>query len=184
MNNLRGRWMKAPNTWWRHKMETLSALVALCAGSLPVQRSVTRSFDAFFDLRLNKRMSKQSWGWWFETPRAHCDVIVNTSCMFVGIQWKCVSFSNTIHPMNIHRIVLRCFVFGVWYHHLLGLSHFICFFLQDWVTHTHAIMMTPSNGNIFRVTGYLCEEFTGHRWISRTKASEAELWCFLWSAPE
>ena len=45
-------------------------------------------------------------------------------------------------------------------------------------------MMTSSNGNIFRVTGPLCGEFTGHRWIPRTKASNAELWCFLWSAPE
>ena len=32
----------------------------------PAQRPVTRSFDVFFDLRLNKRLSKQSWGWWFE----------------------------------------------------------------------------------------------------------------------
>ena len=39
------------------------------------------------------------------------------------------------------------------------------------------IMMTSSNGNIFRVTGHLCEEFTGLRWIPRTKASDAELWC-------
>ena len=46
------------------------------------------------------------------------------------------------------------------------------------------VMMTSSNGNIFRVTGPLCEEFTGHRWIPLTKASDAELWCFLWSAPE
>ena len=45
-------------------------------------------------------------------------------------------------------------------------------------------MMTPSNGNIFRVTGRLWGEFTGHRWSSLTKASDAELWCFLWSAPE
>ena len=43
-------------------------------------------------------------------------------------------------------------------------------------------MMTSPNGNIFRVTGPLCGEFTGHRWIPRTKASDAELWCFLWSA--
>ena len=41
-------------------------------------------------------------------------------------------------------------------------------------------MMTSSNGNIFRVTGRLCGEFTGHRWIPRTKASDTELWCFLW----
>ena len=30
----------------------------------------------------------------------------------------------------------------------------------------------------------LCGEFTGPRWIPRTKASDAELWCFLWSASE
>ena len=46
------------------------------------------------------------------------------------------------------------------------------------------IMITSSNGNIFRVTGPLCGEFSGHRWIPLTKASDAELWCFLWSAPE
>ena len=42
-------------------------------------------------------------------------------------------------------------------------------------------MMTSSNGNIFRVTGHLCGEFPGDRWIPLTKASDAELWCFLWS---
>ena len=45
-------------------------------------------------------------------------------------------------------------------------------------------MMTSSNGNIFRVIGPLCGEITGHRWISFTKASDAELWCFLWSTPK
>ena len=55
-------------------METFSALQAICAGNSPVpgefpaQRPVTRSFDVYFDLRPNKRPSKQSWGWWFETP--------------------------------------------------------------------------------------------------------------------
>ena len=42
------------------------------------QRPVTRSFDVFFDLRLNKRLSKQPWGWWFEMPSwslwRHCNV--------------------------------------------------------------------------------------------------------------
>ena len=41
-------------------------------------------------------------------------------------------------------------------------------------------MMTSSNGNIFRITGPLREEFTGHRCVPRTKASDAELSCFLW----
>ena len=55
-------------------METFSALLAIYAGNSPVpgefptQRPVTRSFDVYFDLRPNKRLSKQSWGWWFETP--------------------------------------------------------------------------------------------------------------------
>ena len=59
--------------WWRHQMETFSALLAICAGNSPVpgefptQRPVTRSFDVYFDLRPNKWLSKQSWGWWFET---------------------------------------------------------------------------------------------------------------------
>ena len=54
-----------------------------------------------------------------------------------------------------------------------------------WRTHCDRyIMMTSSNENIFCVTGLLCGEFTGHRWIPCTKASDAELWCFLWSAPK
>ena len=61
-------------SWWRHQMETFSALLALCAGNSPVtgefpsQRPVTRSFHVFFDLPLNKRLSKQPCSWWFETP--------------------------------------------------------------------------------------------------------------------
>ena len=53
---------------------------------------------------------------------------------------------------------------------------------QDELTHCDLIMMTSSNGNIFCVTGHLCWELTGDRWIPHTKASDAELWCFLWSA--
>ena len=66
-------------------METFFALLALCAGNslvtgeFPAQRPVTRSFDVFFGLRLSKRLSKQSWGWWFETLSRpswrHCNEI-------------------------------------------------------------------------------------------------------------
>ena len=64
-------------------METFSALLAICAGNSPVtgefptQRPVTRSFDFFFEMRLNKQLSKLSWGWCFETPScsfwSHCN---------------------------------------------------------------------------------------------------------------
>ena len=60
----------------RQQMETFSALLAL----FPAQRPGTRSFDVFFDLRLNKWLSKQWWDWWFETPLRplwrHCNICV------------------------------------------------------------------------------------------------------------
>ena len=55
---------------------------------------------------------------------------------------------------------------------------------SDTQAHCRHSMMTSSNGNTFRVTGHLCGEFTGSRWIPSTKASDAGLSCFLWSAPE
>ena len=60
-------------TWWCNQIETSFALLAFCAGNSPVpgefpsQRPVTRSFGVFLDLCLNKRLSKQRWGWWVET---------------------------------------------------------------------------------------------------------------------
>ena len=74
---------RADTTWWRHQMETFSALLALCArnspvtGEFPAQRPVTQSSDIFFDPRLNRWLSKQSWGQWSETPWSslwrHCN---------------------------------------------------------------------------------------------------------------
>ena len=94
-------------SWWRHQMETFSALLALYAGNSPVpgeftaQRPVTRRFDVFFDLRLNKRLSKQWWGRWFETPShslwRHCNVM---ACEIpqAAVAWDallviCINFS-------------------------------------------------------------------------------------------
>ena len=60
-------------SWWRYQMETFSAWQAIYAenspvpGEFPGKRPVTRNFYVFFDLHLNKRLSKQWWGWWFET---------------------------------------------------------------------------------------------------------------------
>ena len=72
-----------PWPWWRHQMETFSALLAICAGNSPVtgefpaKRPVTRSFDVFFDLQPNTPLSKQSWGRWCEIPSPslwrHCN---------------------------------------------------------------------------------------------------------------
>ena len=105
----RGYWcLGFSHPWWRHQMETFSALLAICAGNSPVngeftaQRPGTRSFDIFFDLRPNKRLSNQWWGWWFEmqsrTLWHHCNdhVIIshgficrmNGSLSFIGKDFK------------------------------------------------------------------------------------------------
>ena len=114
-------------TWWRHQMETFSALLALCVGNSPVtgefpaHRPVTRSFDVFFDLRLNKPLSKESWGWWFETPSRslwhHCNVLVWDWCV-VSLQFHYISstsrnvaiwngFNSSYGGQNGHHCVKR-----------------------------------------------------------------------------
>ena len=94
-------------SWWRHQMKTFSMLLAICAGNSPIpgefpaKRPVTRSFDVFFDLRLNKRLSKQSWGWWFETLSRplwrHCNGNLASLCYItLKVQlWRFVHCSFT-----------------------------------------------------------------------------------------
>ena len=59
--------------WWRHQMETFSHVTGHLCGEFTDPRWIprTKASDAelwcFFDLCLNKRLSKQWWGWWFET---------------------------------------------------------------------------------------------------------------------
>ena len=70
--------IKHTTSWWRHQMEIFSALLAICARKSPVtggfrsQRPETRSFDVFCRLCMNKWLSKQSQGWWVETPSCSC----------------------------------------------------------------------------------------------------------------
>ena len=101
-------------TWWRHRMETFSALLALCEGNppftggFPSQKPVTRSFDVFFDLYLNKRLSKYSRRRWFETPLRslwrHCNDYISLNlrpfltCRIGRWQW-CI-----LHPGASKRI--------------------------------------------------------------------------------
>ena len=110
-------------------------------------------------------------------------------------EWKCLDMRGTQIPKPIMTYCSACIL------HLIQLTYNInhecwgkspssaCIVSSirnqlSWVWLMSVHIMTSSNGNIFRVTGPLCEEFTGHRWIPLTKASDAELWCFLWSEPE
>ena len=102
-------------------MVTFSALLALCAGKTPVtiefptQRPVTRSVDVFFDLRLNKRLSKQSRRRWFGTPSRplwrHCNVILG------HLSPGSVHFALILYNLTSQRPNVLCF-FVIFYHDL------------------------------------------------------------------
>ena len=68
-------------------------------------------------------------------------------------------------------------------HHISSIAALTLKYLDCILCHIYPWHDDVIKWNIIRVTGPLCGEFTGHRWIPRTKASDAELWCFLWSGP-
>ena len=74
----------------------------------PTQRPVTRSFDIFFDLRPNKRLSKQSGGWWFETPSPplwrHCNATIGKLNQIAFM----LRYDNRIVPVNQSNGCQRC----------------------------------------------------------------------------
>ena len=101
-------------------METFSALLAICAGNSPVpgeftaQWPVTRSFDVFFDMRPNKRLSKQSRGWWFETPsRPKWRHYNDTLCVVINTSSIRVPFNITVVILVIILLAERLLF---WYH--------------------------------------------------------------------
>ena len=160
-------WLRAAKhySWWRHQRETFSALLALCAGNSPIngefptQMPVTRSFGVLFVLQLNKRLSKQVWGWWFDTPLRSLCRRCNVGTGHLGpletvmtssapkICWGSSGLIKYPPPMS----------YIPWWRHQIK---------------TFSALLAICAGN--------------HRSPvnSGTKASDAELWGFLWSAPE
>ena len=76
-------------------------------GEFPAQRSVTWSFDVFFDLRLNKPLCKQSWGWWFETPSCslwrHCNVMPIMTILTAFVE-HILFFSKCIWKLHLSKV--------------------------------------------------------------------------------
>ena len=90
-------------------MASFSALLAICAGNSPVpcefpaQRPVALSFAVFCDLLLNKRLSKQSWGWWFETL-SHPLWRHRNAKLYYKFAYECVHWTRLILFIDwIHR---------------------------------------------------------------------------------
>ena len=110
-------------SWWRHEMESFSALLALCAGNSPVtgefpsQRPVTRNFDVLFDSRLNNSWVNNRDAGDFRRHRARYDVTV----MFA---WQILSRDNSTYSIispKINMILLDL----KYLHTLLYLNSFI-----------------------------------------------------------
>ena len=114
-------------SWWRHEIETFSALLAFCAGTSPV----TGKFPAqkqwrgalMFSLicTLHKRLSKQSRGWWFETPSRslwrHCNVWVLylVTVQHHWIVWLKVSGIWCQKLLNRRITSVLKFIWSLWY---------------------------------------------------------------------
>ena len=129
----------------------------------------------------------------------YCLICVDKSIIFIVCQ---MSFSNVFHCQRILSCPITINSRGKTIHdlliHVLLEIHLqyqrFAFSYRSCAIHTTQLkshsyfnrcylylpMMSSSNGNIFRVTGHLGGEFTGHWWIPHTKAGGAELWCFLW----
>ena len=77
--------------WWRHQMETFSPLCWEFTGHRWIPRTKARNAEpwCFFYLHLNKRLNKQSWGWWFETSSRslwrHCNDGTWSNSLIIGI---------------------------------------------------------------------------------------------------
>ena len=148
---------------WRHQMEIFSALLAICAGNSPVpgefptQRPATRSFDVFFDLRLNKRLSKQWCGWWFETPSGpfwHHRNVCSQRCLQMPVRhWV----NQRLYPfLNVQKTILfSCLkfidmVFAGFYIYSISLSMYKVMRLSPWLRVLHFIPQRRNQSSMLR----------------------------------
>ena len=102
----------------------------------------------------------------------HPYVFSLTTFIFLLIQEHILSIKNVYAPIVVITLSFSS-------NHTTNLLVMIYQLVEFVINQVRLRMMTSSNGNIFRVTGHLCGEFTGPRWIPHTKANDAELWCLL-----
>ena len=105
--------------WWHHQMETFFRVTGHSAGNSPV----TRNFGVFFDLRLNTRLSKQSWGSWFESLSRplwrHSDVAMAKIIPFVPSSGILCIHSAVAYGSHIFSIVTLDFYTKIYLSSLL-----------------------------------------------------------------
>ena len=121
-------------------------------------------------------------GFLFADARAFLEPMFTLCSQFIKCARGHVIFVNEILLLLVISISFHLFIFLVAITNALPyvnrcfVSAFLCL---SFYALPAFFMMTSSNGNIFRVTGPLCGEFTDHRWIPLTKASDAEFGVFF-----
>ena len=133
------QWLAIKSTYWQvwetqHLQSWSEQDRFLLAKFLP-QRPVMWSFDVFFDLRLKKWLSKQSWGWWFETPP--CSLW--HQCNAVGLHWKPRVVMCTI---NCHNDNFQCHHWWWSWHN--DKSDIQCIFVNNHDTECYLLYKIPA----------------------------------------
>ena len=143
-----------PWSWWHHQMEPFFASLGLCAKihrspvNSPSQRSVTRGFDVFFDLHLNKRLGKQSWGWWFETPSR--------------LLWRHCNDRISRHSMTKMRLTPSILISGIYHVSNRVIKHITC--NQLW----HSVGVIPQEPLICAAPQQMCTDVNISRMVQKT----------------
>ena len=189
-------WIKL-YTWWHHQIDTFFALLAICAENSPVtdefpkQRPVTRSFDvSLICARINGWVTNREAG----DLRRHSTHYCNKSLHILGNRTHDVEKAN-IYGSDIDRFGHTVLTREMRPTH--GKSS-----LYGWDLHTYGkraqviyrlfVLQGRHRGNHDDVIKWkkfprnwpFVRGIHRSRWIPHTKASDEELWCFLWSASE
>ena len=182
-------------------MESFSGLLIFVGGihqwpvNSPHKRPVRRGFDIFLVLDLNKRLETVAvvYEVWSHQTATSALLAIVLSIKRFSHHWAfvggihCSAAEQTVEsPVSL---VMTALCNGQWTNVYTEFAVLSGVFLEGcqgrFTSRKHVTMHDDvMKLNIFRVAGPLWRKFTGYRWIPLTKASDAELWCFLSSAPE
>ena len=121
-------------------------------GEFPTQRPATRRFDVYFDLRLNKRLSKQPWGWWFETlswslwrhrngniRNIHGNFIQNRFKSFIVFMLILIMSWGICHKQKLSKTTLTYLPNWIWHGWVIAS---IVFSVMQWYIHAIPLILT------------------------------------------
>ena len=128
--------------------------------------------------------------WWWVLRKSYGSSLWPTKCFYLSKQLTSlmgVVTPNTHWMIHLESRKASCIIMALnylsinigWWKGIVLSNNYHHVAWELWFRKSTCYMMTSSNGNILRVTGPLCGEITGDRWIPLTKASDAELWCFF-----